>query len=480
MRVKPLSSMSRRFPLRWSTSLRPLALSPLTALSAADGRYGKQTEELRPFFSEFGLIKYRLMVELKWFEALSDVPEIEQVPSFNSSASAFIHRIITNFDLDDAQRIKDIELVTNHDVKAVEYFLKEKFLEHPDLQQSSEFLHFACTSEDVNNLAYALMLKDCRDMVLLPAMDAIITTLAHRADAFAEIAMLSRTHGQPATPTTVGKEFANFAYRLSRQREVVKKCQVLGKCNGAVGNFSAHFAAFPGVEWETVSQNFVERYLGLTYNPYTTQIEPHDYIGELFHAVSRFNTILLDFDRDMWTYISLGYFKQKVVEGEIGSSTMPHKINPIDFENSEGNIGIANALLSHLAAKLPVSRMQRDLSDSTVMRSLGLGIAHSVIGYKSALKGLGRVDVNVGAIERDLEGRWELLAEPIQTVMRKYDIAEPYEKLKELTRGKGIDEIGLRQFIVSLDIPQFEKDRLLALKPSTYLGNAVKAARSVM
>lgn len=442
----------------------------LTALSPIDGRYANKVEELRPIFSEFGLIRYRVQVEVRWLQALAKHPKIVEVSPFSESANRVLESIISNFSEADAQRIKDIEKITNHDVKAVEYFLKEKIEGVPELEKVSEFIHFACTSEDINNLSHGLMLKEGRE-VIVAQMQACITAIQQCAVGSAAQPMLSRTHGQSATPTTVGKEFANVAARLQRQKEQLDALQLLGKINGAVGNYNAHCVAYPEVDWPEFAQRFVES-LGLQFNPYTTQIEPHDYIAEYFHALSRFNTILLDFDRDVWGYISLGYFKQKTVAGEIGSSTMPHKVNPIDFENSEGNLGIANALFGFLAEKLPVSRWQRDLTDSTVLRNIGVGIAHTSIAIQATLKGISKLQINPETIEADLNNNWEVLAEPIQTVMRRYGIEKPYEKLKELTRGQRITPEQLRLFIDKLEIPDDAKAALLALTPRTYTGYA--------
>lgn len=458
-----------------------MELTSLTAVSPLDGRYAGKTQALRTVFSEFGLIRCRLEVEIRWLQQLAAEAGISEVPAFSNEANQFLNQLVENFDLEDAQRIKEIERTTNHDVKALEYFIKEQFLanatELPELQAVSEFVHFACTSEDINNLAHALMLRDGL-AVAGPLMQQIIDAIKALAHQFAAQPMLSRTHGQPASPSTMGKEMANSAYRLERQLRQVQQVQLLGKINGAVGNYNAHLCTYPELDWADFAERFVTG-LGLSWNPYTTQIEPHDYIAELFDALARFNTVLLDFDRDVWGYISLGYFKQKTVAGEVGSSTMPHKVNPIDFENSEGNLGIANALFSHLAAKLPVSRWQRDLTDSTVLRNLGVGFGHSLIAYESSLKGIGKLELNAAAIDADLDACWEILAEPVQTVMRRYQVPEPYEKLKALTRGKGISQEGLRQFIDTLEIPENAKAQLRALTPRTYIGNAVKQAKEV-
>lgn len=453
-------------------------LNELTAISPVDGRYGSKTAALRTLFSEYGLIKHRVLVEIRWFQALSAHPEITEVPELDSDAKAVLNGINEHFSLDDAQRIKTIERTTNHDVKAVEYFLKEKIQDNATLQASTEFLHFACTSEDINNLSHGLMLNAGRNDVILPAMDEIIDKLTQQASEFAAQPMLSRTHGQTASPTTVGKELANVVYRLRKQREQVAAVQILGKANGAVGNYNAHISAYPEIDWPAFSSQFIES-LGLQINPFTIQIEPHDYMAEMFDAISRFNTILIDLSRDIWAYISNAYFKQKTVAGEIGSSTMPHKVNPIDFENAEGNLGLANALLSHLSQKLPISRWQRDLTDSTVLRNLGVGFAHSLIAYQSLLKGLNKLEINADVIEADLNASWEVLAEPIQTVMRRYGIENPYEKLKELTRGKAITQQAFQEFIQTLDMPEDARNNLLKLTPHNYIGNAVEQTKSL-
>lgn len=454
-------------------------MSALTAICPVDGRYARQTEPLRSICSEYGLIRNRVRVELEWIRAMASCPEIDDVPMLSEEANREITQMTESFSVGDAQRVKDIEKVTNHDVKAVEYFLKEKFDESTHLQNSAPFLHFACTSEDINNLSYALMLRDAKEHVLLPMMGSLIDLLSQKSHELASVPMLSRTHGQTASPTTVGKEFANVVYRLKRQRDQVQSTTILGKFNGAVGNFNAHMVAYPHVPWTEVSQRFVQDALQITYNPYTTQIEPHDYIAEMFDGVARFNTVLLDFCRDMWTYISLGYFKQKAVEGEIGSSTMPHKVNPIDFENAEGNLGMGNAIFQHMGAKLPVSRMQRDLSDSTVLRSIGTGMAYSVIAYTSVQKGLGRVDLNRDRVQEDLQSKWELLAEPIQTLMRRHHVENAYEQLKDMTRGKEVTESAVREFIHTLDLPKSDKQRLLQLTPLNYTGLAESLARAI-
>lgn len=449
----------------------------LTAISPIDGRYADKLAALRPVFSEYGLIRYRVLVEVRWLQALAANAAIAEVPAFSATATQVLNAIVDDFSEADAQRVKDIEKTTNHDVKAVEYFLKERIQGHAELEKVSEFLHFACTSEDINNLSYALMLKEGRQLIV-KEIDACIAAIKKIAHDTAEQPMLSRTHGQSATPTTVGKEFANVAARMLRQKTQLENVALLGKINGAVGNYNAHSIAYPALDWAEFAQQFVES-LGLTFNPYTIQIEPHDYIAEFFHALTRFNTILLDFDRDIWAYISLGFFKQKTIAGEVGSSTMPHKVNPIDFENSEGNIGIANALFTFLAEKLPVSRWQRDLSDSTVLRNIGVGIAHTSIALQSSLKGISKLQLNVDAIEADLDANWEVLAEPIQTVMRRYGIEKPYEKLKELTRGNRINQQQMQDFIEKLDIPNDAKATLMALTPRSYIGYAVNLAKAI-
>jgi len=455
-----------------------MELNELTAISPVDGRYGQKTSALRPLFSEYGLIRHRVLVEVRWLQALAQNSAISEVPAFDDAANTLLNNIVEQFSIEDAARVKTIESTTNHDVKAVEYFLKEKIKGNKSLQAVSEFIHFACTSEDINNLSYALMLQTGRDTVILPAMDEIIQTLKTMAHELAEQPMLSRTHGQTATPTTVGKEIANVCFRLQHQYDQVAAVVMLGKMNGAVGNYNAHYCAYPEIDWPKFSQNFIES-IGLQMNPYTIQIEPHDYIAELFDALSRFNTILIDLCRDLWSYISLAYFKQKTVEGEIGSSTMPHKVNPIDFENAEGNLGIANALFGHLSAKLPISRWQRDLTDSTVLRTLGVGFAHNMIAYQSLMKGLSKLEMNRDKLETDLDSSWEVLAEPIQTVMRRYGIDNPYEKLKELTRGKTITSEDLHKLINTLKIPEDVRERLLQLTPQNYIGNANKQARDI-
>lgn len=456
----------------------PLELSELTAITPIDGRYARQVRELREMFSEFALIRNRVRVEVEWLQLLAETKELHEVQDLSAESIAFLRKIVDDFSVEDAQRVKEIERTTNHDVKAVEYFVKEQCAKGPaELASRGEFVHFACTSEDMNNLSYALMLKHARAEILLPTMDSLVETLVSEADRFSSMAMLSRTHGQPATPTTLGKELANFAFRLARQREQVERCELLGKMNGAVGNYNAHIVAAPAVNWPKVTQTFIEERLGLTYNPYTTQIESHDFIAEICDAMSRFNTVALHMNRDMWSYISLGYFRQKVVDGEVGSSTMPHKTNPINFENSEGNLGLANATFGHLAAKLPVSRFQRDLSDSTVMRALGVAFSHSIIAYKAALQGFSRIDANPERMLEELDQNWEVLAEPVQTMMRRLGKEAPYEQLKALTRGKRVDQEGMADFINNLDIPDEEKSLLLSLTPASYIGNAADMAR---
>ena len=449
-----------------------MELSTLTAISPVDGRYGGKTAALRAIFSEYGLIRYRVLVEVRWLQALSADQEIVEVPLLSEQTRQKLNSIADDFSEADAQRVKEIERTTNHDVKAVEYFLKEKISDTPELMAVSEFIHFACTSEDINNLCHAMMLRDGRDRVLLPELEKTITAISALAHEHAAIPMLSRTHGQPASPTTVGKEMANVAARLRRQQQQMLNVPLLGKINGAVGNYNAHLCAYPHKDWAAFAQHFVES-LGLQWNPYTTQIEPHDYIAELFDATARSNTILIDFDRDIWTYISMAYFGQKTVKGEVGSSTMPHKVNPIDFENGEGNLGIANAIFGHLGAKLPISRWQRDLSDSTVLRNLGVGIGHTLIALQSILRGIGKLEINAQKLSDDLKCNQEVLAEPIQTVMRRYGIEKPYEKLKELTRGKRVDGPGMAQFIDTLDLSDAVKAELKAMTPANYIGQAI-------
>ncbi|WP_275287016.1 adenylosuccinate lyase [Halomonas elongata] len=454
-----------------------LPLSALTALSPVDGRYGGKADILREHFSEFGLIRARVTVEVRWLQRLAAHPDIAEVPALSAEASTALDALVRDFSVTDAERIKDIERTTNHDVKAVEYFIKERIADTPELHAITEFVHFACTSEDINNLSYGVMLTDGL-ATLLPVMHRVAEDIARLADDHADQPMLSRTHGQTASPTTLGKEMANVAYRLRRQLKQIESVEILGKINGAVGNYNAHLTTYPEIDWEANARTFVEE-LGLTFNPYTTQIEPHDYIAELFDAVCRYNTVLIDFDRDVWGYISLGYFKQSTVAGEIGSSTMPHKVNPIDFENSEGNLGLANAILGHLAEKLPISRWQRDLTDSTVLRNLGIGLAYGLIAYQASLKGIGKLEANAARLAEDLDASWEVLAEPIQTVMRRYGIEKPYEKLKELTRGKRIDQDGFAAFIDTLELPAAVKEDLKALTPATYTGNAEAQARKL-
>ena len=452
--------------------------SPLLAISPMDGRYHSKCEDLAPFFSEFGLMRYRIQVEIKWLQAMASCHDIAELDALSAEQCQRLDALYQEFKLEDAQRIKEIEGKTNHDVKAVEYFIKEKLEDSADLKQHLEFVHFACTSEDINNLAYALMLADARSEVLLPNCAAVITSIEDLARAHARQPLLSRTHGQPASPSTVGKEMANVVYRLRRQQQFLADSPILGKINGAVGNYNAHYSAYPELDWPALAEQFVSS-LGLQWNPSTTQIEPHDYLAEFFDCLCRFNTVLIDFSRDIWGYISLNYFRQKTVAGEVGSSTMPHKVNPIDFENAEGNLGMANATMQHLAAKLPVSRWQRDLTDSTVLRNLGSGLAQSHIAYHSLLKGIGKLELNAAAIDADIDNCWEILAEPVQTVMRRYQVEQPYEKLKALTRGKGIDQQTLQAFIQSLEIPAEAKQTLLQLTPRSYLGNAIEQALNI-
>lgn len=455
-------------------------INPIAALSPLDGRYAKSVEALRPVFSEYGLMRARVRVELSWLKALAAEPKIVEVPPFDEAVLAEIDDVIAGFSLEDAAAVKAIEATTNHDVKAIEYWLKERFAGVPAVSAVSEFIHFACTSEDINNLSHALMLREARDEVLLPKLAEVSDKLRSLAHELAAVPMMSRTHGQPATPTTLGKEVANVLYRLERQAKQLSAQEFLGKINGAVGNYNAHMVAYPDVDWEGHCRRFVEEDLGLTFNPYTIQIEPHDYMAEFFQAVSRINTILIDFNRDVWGYISLGYFKQKVKAGEVGSSTMPHKVNPIDFENSEGNLGMANAVLAFLSEKLPVSRWQRDLTDSTVLRNMGVGIGYAVLGLAAHLRGLNKLEANPAALAADLDATWELLAEPIQTVMRRYGVANPYEKLKDLTRGKGgITPEVLASFIRNLDIPDGAKQQLLDLTPASYVGKAENLAKRI-
>lgn len=455
-------------------------MNALTALSPLDGRYASKCDALRPFLSEFGLIHARVTVEVRWLQALANRAEIIEVPAFSAETNAALDAIVTNFSEEDANRIKEIERTTNHDVKAVEYFLKEKIANIDELKNAGEFIHFACTSEDINNLSHALMLKNGRE-VLVSSMKQILNAISALATTHAEQPMLSRTHGQTASPTTLGKEMANFAYRLARQIKQFENVELLGKINGAVGNYNAHLSAYPEIDWAAHAQAFVES-LGLSFNPYTTQIEPHDYMAELFDALRRYNTILIDFNRDVWGYISLGYFKQKLKDGEVGSSTMPHKVNPIDFENSEGNLGIANAVLGHLGEKLPVSRWQRDLTDSTVLRNMGVGFAQSLIAFDACLKGIGKLELNANRLNEDLDQAQEVLAEPIQTVMRRYNVEKPYEKLKTLTRGQAMTREMMVNFVNGdelLQVPADERARLAELTPATYTGNAAEQAKQI-
>ena len=455
-----------------------MQLSHLSALSPLDGRYATKTNALRPILSEAGFMHHRVKVEVAWLIALSEAGFAE-LPPFSKPALALLEGLASNFTEEDAARIKSIEAVTNHDVKAVEYWLKEKVNDVPELVKASEFIHFACTSEDINNTSHGMMLKTARDKVLLPQLASVIAKLTELAHEHADLPMMSRTHGQPASPTTLGKEMANVVARLKRASERIAGVQILGKMNGAVGNYNAHLSAYPDIDWAVFSRKVIEDKLGLTFNPHTIQIEPHDYIAELFDAIARTNTILLDLNRDIWGYISIGYFKQRTKAGEIGSSTMPHKVNPIDFENSEGNLGMANAVLKHMSEKLPVSRWQRDLTDSTVLRNIGVGFGYSVLAYDSCLRGLNKLEVNPERLAADLDESWEVLAEPIQTVMRRYGIENPYEQLKELTRGKGITKEALREFIQGLTIPAEEKKRLLDMTPASYIGLAAQLARDV-
>lgn len=449
----------------------------LKAVSPIDGRYASKTTPLTDIFSEYGLIAARVLVEVRWLQALAEQPGITELPALSETSINALNNIVSNFSEADAEAIKNIERTTNHDVKAIEYFLKDKLESIPELAAAKEFIHFACTSEDINNLSHAVMLQAGKQ-TLIPVMNRIIDTLTTYAKEWAAQPMLSRTHGQTASPTTVGKEFANVVARLRRQIAQLEATEILGKMNGAVGNYNAHLSAYPNIDWQAHSQNFVES-LGLTWNPYTTQIEPHDYIAELFHNIARFNTIIIDFDRDIWAYISRGFFKQKQIEGEIGSSTMPHKVNPIDFENSEGNLGLANAVLGHMAEKLPISRWQRDLTDSTVLRNMGVGFAYSLIAYEATLKGLGKLQLNSEVIDDDLDNAWEVLAEPLQTIMRRYGVDEPYEKLKALTRGKKVNAESLAEFIEALDIEQEAKLAMLALTPANYIGQAEQLAKNI-
>lgn len=455
-----------------------LPLDALTAVSPIDGRYNAKTSPLRAIFSEYGLMRYRVLVEIRWLQQLAGHAQIDEVPPLSPQANTKLETLIDDFGIAEARRVKEIERTTNHDVKAVEYLIKEKISDNAELARISEFVHFACTSEDINNLAHALMLREGRDRILYPALNEIAETLADLARRYAEFPMLSRTHGQTASPTTVGKELANVAHRLKRQIKQILAVHLLGKINGAVGNYNAHRVAYPDVNWQANAKEFVEN-LGLTFNPYTIQIEPHDYMAELFDALARANTILIDLSRDVWGYISLAYFKQKTVAGEVGSSTMPHKVNPIDFENAEGNLGIANAVFAHLSAKLPISRWQRDLTDSTLLRNMGVAFGYTLIALESLKKGLGKLEINETRLAEDLDQSWEVLAEPIQTVMRRYGIAEPYEKLKALTRGQKIDQQTIRQFIETLEIPEDAKARLKMLTPASYIGDAAEMAKNI-
>ena len=456
-----------------------MQLSELTAISPVDGRYGARLDNLKEIFSEFGLIKNRVKVEVFWLRMLANHPGFPEIPKLSSEAENHLIKLVDEFTLEMAQRVKEIERTTNHDVKAVEYLIKEHFAGNEELMAVSEFVHFACTSEDINNLSYALMLKDAREFVIIPEMDKLIAKMVEMSVEMANIPMMARTHGQPASPTSAGKEWANVAYRLQRQAKQLMNVQIMGKINGATGNYNAHLASYPDVNWYELSEQFVQS-LGLLWNPYTTQIEPHDYIAEYFHAMSRFNTIVIDFDRDVWSYISVGFFKQKTVAGEIGSSAMPHKVNPIDFENSEGNLGIANAIFEHLAMKLPISRWQRDLTDSTVLRNLGVGVAHTMISLQATMKGLGKLEVNAEAMADDLDSNWEVLAEAIQTVMRRHGFEKPYEKLKDLTRGQRVNKEIMQNFVDGLDgLPEDAKQYLRDLTPGTYIGNAAQQAANI-
>ena len=455
-----------------------MILTSLNAISSVDGRYHSKTSALQPFFSEYGLIRYRVIVEIRWLQQLAANPGLPEIPLLSDSANTYLEQLISDFDESEAAIVKKKESVTNHDVKAVEYYLKKKLAEQTELAGIMEFVHFACTSEDINNISYALMLKESMDAVIVPMMTEVLEAIREKAHDYADAPLLSRTHGQTATPSTMGKEFANTVARLKRQLRLIRKTEFLGKINGAVGNYNAHFSAYPEVDWQANAEEFIAG-LGLTWNPYTTQIEPHDYIAEYFDAVCRFNTILMDFDRDLWGYISLGYFRQQTVEGEVGSSTMPHKVNPIDFENSEGNLGVANALMQHLAQKLPISRWQRDLTDSTVLRTIGVGLAHSLIAYQASLKGISKLLVDEARMLADLDDSWEVLAEPIQTVMRRYGIEEPYEKLKALTRGQRISPEILAEFLDTLELPLDVRESLKKLRPETYLGNAASQAKKI-
>jgi adenylosuccinate lyase len=459
--------------------LQNMELTALNALSPLDGRYQAKLDALRPFFSEYALVRHRALIEVEWLKALAAAPQIPEIAPFSAVTIQELDDMIAHFGEKEAGEVKAIESRTNHDVKALEYWLKERFDGNVEIRKASEFIHFACTSEDINNLSHALMLKSARDQVLIPMLDTIIGKLTALAHDLADAAMLAHTHGQPASPTTLGKEIANVVYRLQRQRSQLASGEILGKINGAVGNFNAHLSAYPEFDWEAFAKQFVES-LGLTYNPYTIQIEPHDYMAELYDIIARINTILIDLDRDVWGYISMGYFKQKVKEGEVGSSTMPHKVNPIDFENSEGNLGLANAVLGHLAEKLPISRWQRDLTDSTVLRNMGVAFGYSLLGYDSCLKGLNKLEANRARLAEDLDHSWEVLAEPIQTVMRRYGVENPYEQLKALTRGKGgITKEALHEFIQQLQIPQSAKELLLAMTPASYIGKGAELAKRI-
>jgi adenylosuccinate lyase len=455
-----------------------MILTSLNAISPVDGRYHSKTSSLQPYFSEYGLIRYRVIVEIRWLQRLASKPGLEEVPPLSPAANNFLEELISNFDENEAALVKSKEAVTNHDVKAVEYYLKEKLASRKELAEMMEFVHFACTSEDINNLAYALMLKESMEAVVVPMMNEVVAAIREKAHDYADTPLLSRTHGQTATPSTMGKEFANTVARLQRQIKLIEKTEFFGKINGAVGNYNAHITSYPEIDWQANARQFVTE-LGLTWNPYTTQIEPHDYIAEYFDGVCRFNTILIDFDRDLWGYISLGYFRQQTVAGEVGSSTMPHKVNPIDFENSEGNLGVANALMQHLAQKLPISRWQRDLTDSTVLRTIGVGLAHSIIAYQASLKGIGKLLIDEAKMLADLDNSWEVLAEAIQTVMRRYGIEEPYEKLKALTRGQSITPEILADFLDTLELPEAVREELKQLRPETYLGNAAAQAKQI-
>ena len=455
-----------------------MILTSLNAISPVDGRYHSKTSSLQPYFSEYGLIRYRVIVEIRWLQRLASNPGIEEVPPLSEAANTFLEALINNFDENEAALVKKKEAVTNHDVKAVEYYLKEKLASRKELAGIMEFVHFACTSEDINNLSYALMLKESMEAVVVPMMNEVVTAIREKAHDYADTPLLSRTHGQTATPSTMGKEFANTVARLQRQVKFIKNSEFLGKINGAVGNYNAHITTYPEIDWQANARQFVTE-LGLSWNPYTTQIEPHDYIAEYFDSVCRFNTILIDFDRDLWGYISLGYFRQQTVAGEVGSSTMPHKVNPIDFENSEGNLGVANALMQHLAQKLPISRWQRDLTDSTVLRTIGVGLAHSIIAYQASLKGISKLLLDEAKMLADLDNSWEVLSEAIQTVMRRYGIDEPYEKLKALTRGQAITPEILADFLDTLELPDAVREELKQLRPETYLGNAAAQAKQI-